>query len=232
LLERPDDTFFMFSSFLKLLEYEGLGPPTAISHNSILSYYSSRHFIANVETLINRVMSSNAASIKTLWSAILPINLCYEPTKLWGRTGFTLNKLENWRPTIFIGFLINGEDHFTIPLLQDQSPDFCFIISFHNDYHGKYAQLPEYKQLRDSLENNPLLEDWDVYNHIEDEGAVVKNYWHPIHVRKPMLELFRGTKSSEEQESILTNAINDILPIIIGSNEFNRLQNKLKITIG
>ncbi|MDX9697798.1 MAG: hypothetical protein RBT49_18545 [Bacteroidales bacterium] len=73
-----------------------------------------------------------------------------------------------------------------------------------------------------------LDDNWNFYNHINDETVDKKNYWHPIHIRKPMIDLFKGTVTAEEQENKFIEAVNTILPIIIQSEYFKNLKNDMK----
>lgn len=150
-----------------------------------------------------------------------------------GRVGVDL--LERpWIPGIFVGFMLDGKDHKTKPVMGDISPDFEIIIEFDTKLHSIYPDNLFYINLVNELsdEINKIGDLWDFYHHIQDKSLVNHNYWHPIHIRKPILELFRGTKTWDEQEKRVNDAINQILPLVINSENFRKLRidflNKIK----
>ncbi|HHL18809.1 MAG TPA: hypothetical protein ENJ33_03660 [Thiothrix sp.] len=69
---------------------------------------------------------------------------------------------------------------------------------------------------------------WNFYHHIEDDNVEKKNYWHPIHIRKPMIDLFEGTITAEDQEKRFIEATKEIIPIIIKSKYYQNLKNDIK----
>ena len=227
LVKKDNDVFFMFRSFQNLLVHEGLGPVAPISHNSILSYYSARYFVQNTLDLTKRLFNKEKEVFKSIFNGEKDFELANRGYD-FGRIGFSM--LNNWRPGIFVGFLIDGEDHKTKPILGERSPDFSIILSFAEDLHNSYSVNENYIGLIEYLqvEIEKLGDNWDFYNHIKDERVEGKNYWHPIHIRKPMIDLFKGTLTAEEQEARFLEAIKLILPIIIKSEYYTKLKKDLK----
>jgi len=226
--KQDQKNLFLFRNFQNLLVQEGLGPQAPISHDSIISYYAAKKLKHNTSNLVERLSNKEEETFKDIFNKEEDFELAFCPEK-WGRIGLSL--LNNWRPGIFIGFLIDGEDHSTTLLLEEKSPDFSIIFTFDQDLHNKYPQNIHYNNFVEYLRreiNN--LGDWNFYHHIEDETLREKdkNYWHPIHIRKPMLELLRGTKEHEEQEERFMVAAKEILPIIINSSEYRNLKNEFK----
>lgn len=220
-------TLFIFHDFINLLQYENMGPPAPISHASIISYYSARFFRKSTIELINRILKSK----KSKFNLSPPYKFLLNENKLdsWGRIGFSI--LETWRPGIFVGFLIDGEDHATTPILGDRSPDLSIILDFDKDLHGIYTINEIYKSLVSelSIKIKELDNGFELYNHFEDEEVEEKNLWHPIHIRKPMLEVFKGTTTAEEQEEKFIEHVNMILPIVIDSLNFQALRKQFEI---
>lgn len=210
---------FIFNDFLELIKSEGMAPPAPISHESICSYFPGMELKPQTKNLRNRVKNSD-------WSKVeLPSNQCLAECDQWGRIGLDLLKGAGWKPGVFIGFLFDGWDHCTTPVLGNKSPDFCVIISFDKFLHNTYSKSETYKAFVNliSKQIQELNQDWDFYHHIEDKDARAINKWHPIHIRKPMLELFKGTLTSEEQDARFMESAEQILNIIFKSDEFEKL---------
>ena len=62
---------------------------------------------------------------------------------------------------------------------------------------------------------------------IEDDSARRKNRWHPIHIRRPLLDVLAGTKSTKDQEDTFYNQISSILDIITSIDSFWHLRESL-----
>lgn len=226
----------VFGSFLKLLSHEGLGPPAPISQESILSYYPAKPLKKRVSDLIRVIRRERDHE----WQELIPsINVnpyCMDKRgslygEEWGRFGINiLGNESSWRPGIFIGFMIDGEDHRIESLLGDRSPDFSIIISFEQDLHQVYYNSPNYKTFinRLSTQIKNLGNHWNFHNHLEQDPN--PNRWHPIHIRKPMLEVFRETRTNEDQVERFMEHAKDILKIIFneGSSEFHKMREEFR----
>lgn len=226
-VNKDNEAFFMFTSFQNLLVHEGMGPAAPISHSSILSYYSARYFVKTTLDLITRIFNKEKETFQSIFKTEKDFELVNKGNE-WGRIG--LSMLNNWRPGIFVGFMIDGEAHETKPVLGERSPDFSIILSFDEDLHNSYPGNENYIGLVEHLqvEIEKLDDNWNFYNHIKDETVEKKNYWHPIHIRKPMIDLFKGTLTAEEQEKRFIDATNIILPMIINTEYYIKLKNDLK----
>lgn len=210
---------FIFNDFLELIRYEGMAPPAPISHEAIQSYFAGMELKRQVTNLINRMKHSD-------WSKVaLPSNQCLKEDKRTNEGRFGLELLSDWKPGVFIGFLLDGTDHCTTPVLGTKSPDFCVIISFTDFLHKTYPKSETYKAFVNLIEKQikELNQGWNFYHHIEDKDAKKINKWHPIHIRKPMLEIFKGTMTTEEQDARFMESAEQILNIIFKCDEFNDL---------
>ena len=223
---------FIFNDFSRLIENEGMGPPAPISHEAILCYYSARNLKEQISNLIRRIEHED-------WGKLVPssdFKLFIENKRghhygdAWGRIGVHLlgGGDNDWCPGVFVGFLIDGEEHCTRPLLEKKSPDFSVIIDFDINLHNQYPQHVIYKKFvgRVSDEIVKLNNGWDFYHHIEDQSIESVNKWHPIHIRKPMLELFRGTIIIEEQIQIFMKNTKEILNVIFCENKIQQLRDE------
>lgn len=218
---------FMFKSFLELLREEGLGPAAPVSHESILYYLQARHFIPNIVSWVQRASQRNGELLKTLVGGN-DYKLYFR--HLWGRIGLELH--DTWRPCLFIGVMTDWEDH-AIPPLYHNSPDFVILLSFEDTLHGYYPSNKNYLDLVEELSKKFFQNEngWQFYNHLEDDEVGEKNSYHPIYIRKPLIELLKGTITAEDQDMRFENAIAEILPTILESKYFHNLRNEYRIPI-
>ena len=220
---------FIFQDFLNFIKHLGMGPPAPISHHAILSYYPARHLKKQISNLIKIVEKKDWGSIVKMKD----LDIYVEDKRGsyygegWGRIG--LNLFSEWHPSVFVGFLLDGEDHCTTPL-STQSPDFSIILSFKKSLHNKYPNNLNYQNLIKNISDRigVLNKQWDVYHHIKDTSATRINKWHPLHIRKPMLELFRGTETTEEQVKQFMQAAEEVVTLMLTSKHFEKLRDDFK----
>ena len=220
--------FFLFQNFINLLEYEGLGPKAPISHESISYYFYANDFTKKVETLILSI--SNDKYIQEEFKQLIGEDFKLNYQNSWGRIGFQF--LETWRPSIFAGVMVDWKDHNIKPILNKDSPDFVILLSFAEDLHGRYKVDENYinlvNELKQNLENNNS--DWEFYNHLEDRSVEKpNNIWHPLYIRKPLIELLRGTKTFEEQKLRVFEGIKEVLPYFSQSIYFLNLRKEFHL---
>ena len=236
--ETKTDPSFIFNDFLGLLKSEGMGPLKPISHESIIYYYASTDLKKNISGIIKQVENKD-------WSEHIPENkkkdyklFIENETKnvdysnvfvygeRWGRIG--LHLMDTWRPGIFVGILLDGKDHFTKPRDKEKGPDFCLIFSFDLDIQDQYPSNQHYielvKKLSEATERSN--NGWEFYNHLDDEDAADKNKWHPIHIRKPMLDVFAGTSTVEEQADKFYETANELIKMVTDEECFWKLRDE------
>ena len=210
---------FAFESFLKLLIDQDMGAIAPISQDAIRCFYSSYKFEEKVKSLSEEIF-------KYEWESIVKLSDC-KPEILhgWGRYGFTLFS-RPWIPSIFIGFMIDGRDHHTTPVLEAISPDFSIVISFASETHRDYPRNILYQNFIKNLRglNNIIDPDIDFYEHLQDSTKQEHNPWHPIHIRKPMIDLLKGTKTTLDQQQRCIELASKILTAIMECNEFKELR--------
>jgi hypothetical protein len=210
---------FIFNDFLELIKSEGMAPLAPISQESIESYFAGgTELKSQVIDLSNKIKNCDWSKAKVA----LPSNKRQEPhlDKSEGRVGLYL--LNDWNLNVFIGFLLlpegNSYGYGITSVLGTKSPDFCVIISFFPESIRKnYPESETYKAFVNIIEKQikVLNQGWDF--------VIAPNKWHPIHIRKPMLELFKGTLTSEEQDARFMESAEQILNIIFKSDEFKDL---------
>ncbi len=216
------DASFIFRDFQGLLKSQGLGPPAPISHESIKYYYATVGLKNNIKDLVRRVKESKD------WSSYIE-----EGCVLWtdrnrdGRLGIDVFG-GSWKPGLFVGILLDGGDHRTRPLDIYKGPDFCLIVDFDKSLHDDYPRSPNYVSMVSSLvEKVRVLGDgWQFYNHLEDSSVSRKNKWHPIHIRKPMLDVFGRSSTAEEQTDIFYDTAIMLIELVARDKYFLRLRSE------
>ena len=210
---------FAFQSFLRLLVDQNMGALAPISQDAIRCFYSSYKFEEKVKSLSEEIFKYD-------WRSIIKLNDC-KPEILhdWGRFGFYLFP-RPWIPSIFVGFMIDGYNHHTTPVLEDISHDFVIIISFINETHRDYPENILYQNFIKKLRVlvNIIDQDIDFYEHLQDSTKQEHNPWHPIHIRKPMIDLLKGTKTNLDQQQQCIELTSKVLMAIMECDEFKKLR--------
>lgn len=212
-IEKNTDASFIFEDFIKLLSSQGMGPPAPIAHASIKYYHEAKKLEKNIKDLIKRARNELVNSFPEL-------NLNYNAK--WGRVGLGQSE-DLWRPGIFVGILLDGTDHCTKPIDSAKGPDFCLILSFNEDLHNEYPSNPHYMEMVSNLarEVGNLNNGWQFYNHLDEVER--PNRWHPIHIRKSMLDVFAGTLNTEDQDKRFYDGANLLINTVIHEDCFLRL---------
>jgi len=211
----------IFYNFLRLLEFEGLGPKAPISHESILYYFRAKDFETNVHNLMQDISQT---SHKDFTSFISEEEFKLSLRSQWGRIGVELHN--SWGPCLFAGVICGG--HRVDPILGPDSPDVVLMLCFDSSLHETYKFDQDYKdfvkELRDKSKGFP--DGWEIHLHLEDETKSEKNMWHPVYIRKPFVKMMAGTKNTEEQKKAFVESIQKILPYYTSSEYFQNMRSK------
>ena len=220
--ETNSDIPFLFKDFQELLKGEGLGPPAPVSHVAIRYYCEAKDMERNLEKLIERIMERENQEEE--WQRMIREDYRLEKYSKWGRMGISLWGEDEWYPGIFIGILLDGRDHRTEPIDYAKGPDFCLIISFKGHLHGTYRTNEHYRELLCNVQQrlNDGCNGWEFYNHLEEVER--PNRYHPIHIRKPLLDVFDGTEKYEEQEERFYEVVSDLMKLVAGEESFWKLR--------
>ena len=224
--EKSDNSEFLVEDFQQLLKSVGLGPPAPISHTSIRYYRETKDLKKNISDLIERIKGREEQ--KKEWKKMIKKDLDIRKRVGWGRIGL---ELLPWEGSIFIGILVDGKDHKTEPIDPVKGPDFCLIISFSQSLHDFYTEKKSYKKLVEELlpkKVEQLNDGWQFYDHLKDFEAPGKNKYHPIHIRKPMLDVFCGTESCEDQEERFYEAASKLIRLVAEEESFWALRESCK----
>jgi len=210
---------FLFNSFLDLLRHDGMGPAAPLSHEAIL--YNNLA-IGLHRTAVDMMHQVFHRAVNVLESRIS--GLQYEVHWQWGRAG--IGTVRPWKPGFFIGFLPDPTDHFVTPQQPKTSPDCCLILSFENSLHGSYPANENFISLKSELATAASLlgEGWECYNHLDDPESKQKNRWHPLYIRRPMLELLRGSVTLQEQEAVYLDVVDKLAKALASCPSFFRLR--------
>ncbi|BAB74491.1 PD-(D/E)XK nuclease family protein [Anabaena sp. FACHB-709] len=212
--------------FIDMLAEENLGPAAPVSYESIISYLPAQSLIPNLKNITLRAAEADwrwvAEKIGFNKDAPIPF---MEVKYQWGRLG--LDILDGWFPGIFIGTLLDGSDHRVQPSKPYLSPDFCLIITFDihkwKSFEGHFLHSDEYTKLRSRLKSN--FGKWDFHDHIFEVAK--PNRWHPLHLRKPLAEVFRGTITFEEQVETFISQGREVIELLLAGGELEALTNRL-----
>jgi hypothetical protein len=221
----------LFSDFQELLEEEGMGPPAPVSHESILAYHAAQTFEPALIALVQRVFHHpwntlfEQAAIKPNlpWHRSLPGG--QDP---WGRIGINLlGNVPNWSPGLFSGFLVDPSDH-CVEWSTPSSPDFGLIFDINTDLHPNYDKLEALIQLRTDLPDAVAraCPDYQFLDHLKQSSD--PNRWHPFHIRKPMLEVLRGTKTADQQYQRVVDEITRLLVAVTSQSAFWEFRDALQ----
>ena len=210
----------MVTEFRGLLRSLGLGPAAPVSETALRGYLPSREVEARLQTLFEAVPPRlDPKRLRGLYE-VANRNarpLAFKKTR-WGRIGLeTAVGSGGWKPGFFFGVMLDGRDHCVGPSNPEAGPDFVGILSVQrgSDVWTPLTQSPEFAALIDRLQAHSG--DWDFHLHLR---AVAKpNPWHPLHLRQPMSDLLRGTKTPEDQRKRVIKAIHELSDLWLAGGE-------------
>lgn len=170
------------------------------------------------------------------WSAVrMAIGATEQPTVHWAPMVTTLNEGRvgvnigggdrSWKPGLFAGVLFNPADHHTRFSRPDLGADFVVLVSvtrwdkaFDAD---KFMDTPEFSALRKRLSQD--AGGWSFCDQLSLEKP---NRWHPIHLRRPLVEVFAGCASPEKRYEAWMKAAKDGLSVILQGGELQSLRER------
>ena len=231
----------LIKDFRMLLKNEGLGPPAHISNTTIRYYYETRDLKKKLLNISRRIVSREK-QLKDWEKLVRNDYRLFVQTQrgkdhFYGRIGLELLAWDNedhGPGGLFVGVLVDGDDHYTKPLDPIKGPDFCLIVSFSGSLHSFYSKEKSYEILVEILQNKVRRLDgqWQFYNHLADPNVPEKNWYHPFHIRKPLLDVFSGTETLEDQENRFYNTGTKLIKLVAEEESFWTLRKVCKEKLG
>ncbi|MGD1851141.1 MAG: hypothetical protein ACFCBU_11230 [Cyanophyceae cyanobacterium] len=233
-LRENSDSSFIFKDFLDLLKGEGMGAPAPITHEAIKYYYASSNLKRTISELIDRISRRDwSVYIQQDYEITVPNLRSQYLGQAFGKIGIQL--LNGLFPGIYVGVDVDGEPYGFPPSYAEKGPDFCLILEFDCSFHGQYPLNQNYVQLVDRLSTKvaTLGEGWELYcclvDPAVDQYAKGKDYqWRPIYIRKPLLEVFAGTSTGEEQGDRFYDEANKLIKLVTEEDYFWRLREEFR----
>jgi hypothetical protein len=150
---------------------------------------------------------------------------------MWGCVG---TYLCGWRPGLFVGALVNQTDHrcgFSQPEL---GADFSLIVGVNRKNvtptmdGDEFMRQPEFRQLVQRLGQDSG--GWSFHDHLAEVAK--PNRWHPLHLRRPLAQVFEGAQSTDERYRRWLQAARDATGILLQGGEFTALRDRLRADAG
>lgn len=223
---KSDDS--LVRDFINMLAEENLGPAAPVSYESIVSYLPAQSLLPNLK---NVTLSAAQADWRWVSQRIglnknapipnNPVKYQYE----YGRLGLDIS--DSWFPGIFIGTLLNTYEykvqHSNLNLGSDFSLILCFDIRKLQQFEADFFHSEEYTKLRSRLKENSGT--WDLQDQRFEANR--PNRWHPLHLRKPLAEVLRGTITFEEQVDRFILQGREVIELLLAGGELEDLTNRL-----
>lgn len=197
---------FLLQQLASYLKQQGLGRMDPVNMDNILGYFPGMQLESKLDVLFGRIVGTDW---KTHCQNLGTVpNSTYNPTfhnKRWGRKGIEF--FSTWEPGIFAGVIMDGQDHKLEPLDKENGPDFVVILEYDFNKNDKqlmakrnqYIGSSNFLELKRRIEADP--KGFDYIDGLE------KSPWRVIVLRKPLMEIFAGTESTEEQVNALRDSI-------------------------
>jgi hypothetical protein len=195
-----------------------------------------------VDALVDELLAIHEAALRAEWPqvdrALLRVGEerkpyvkdARTPGFLWGRFGVTLNS--GWRPSVFVGEMIDGTDH-RVPLCRPvDGADFTVLLSVAHNRDNKrrvHACLagPGLSAPRRRLNANAGR--WVFHDSLASRPPQI---WHPIHVRRPLADVFAGTSTAVERRDRWFAAATEGLDLLLDGDEMAVLRQQLDVAMG
>lgn len=223
---KSDDS--LVRDFIDMLAEENLGPAAPVSYESIVSYFPVQSLEYNLKNITLRAAEADWSwvSERIGFHKDVPIpsnSVKYE--KEYGRLG--INVSTSWFPAIFIGTVLNSYPYKVQPSNYHLGPDFSLILGFDinklEKFEADFFNSEEYTKLRSRLKQNS-----GTWNFQDQRFEVPKpNRWHPLHLRKPLAEVLRGTITFEEQVDRFILQGREVIELLLAGGELEALTNRL-----
>lgn len=218
---------FLLKDFQSLLDHHGLGQIAGFRSVEIAGYDPA--FMAKQLSLWRKVHSFLEPKLRSELPAIAS-QIDYELLQTgmqWGRIGLQL--FAEWRPTVFIGTLLDLKDHAETYSNPSLGPDLTLILSFQLFAQDTIYNRSSYSRFREAFKNlSGLPSNWKPHDHFEDahKRGVNANSYQPLYIRCPMSLAFAEADGAqlEDQARHTAELFVDVLMVLIEQTELCNLR--------
>lgn len=223
---KSDDS--LVRDFIDMLAEENLSPAAPVSYESIVSYLPAKSLIPNLKSITLRAAEADWRWVLERMGFNKDVPVACKPARYEHKLGrLVLDILDSWFPGIFIGTLLDGSDCKVKLSNPHLGPDFCLILCFDikkcQEFEEEFFNSEEYTKLRLRLKENSGT--WSFHDHRFE--LALPNRWHPLHLRKPLAEVFRGTITFEEQVDRFISQGREVIELLLAGGELEALINRL-----
>lgn len=225
--ERTEPT--LIREFQTLLESRGLGPRSSITESSLRAYFPVQEAENQIRSLF-RTLREREKEWEFLFEELPHLNKDMTKIKWRGRNIPTEGRLgirfRPWEPGIFVGVIVNGDDHNVEMTNRELGPDLAVVLDVGSDGIGEmsrqeYLQSPLYRDLAERLKRNASEREWVV---VDTYGRPEKgNAYHPLILKRPLAEVLRGTKSFDEQVDTTLGVLKDGIEFLLDDDRIRQV---------
>jgi hypothetical protein len=126
-----------------------------------------------------------------------------------------------------LGVIIDGSDHRVEPSAPLKGPDFALVLTYDREKgtpaRDAYLGSPAFKRLQERLAKDSR--GWDY-------ADTSSHPWHPLHLRRPMLDVFRGTTRFEEQVERYLHHGREAVDVLLEGGELEELRRRFGERVG
>lgn len=221
----------LVKAFSEFLVVHGLGPPVPVSHDALVGWFPAQTLEQSLTALFERLASDlDLTALRDAYE-VLGAAMNQRPEAKgcrWGRLGLDFPSHPRWRPGLFVGALLDGTDHRVGPSNRELGPDFVLIVSLHlgpgSPSWEEMVNHPAFARLRVRLANDS--EPYAFLDHLAT--AKDPNKWHPLHLRRPMLDVLRGSRNMDDQFDRIANEIAAVMHVLLRGGELAEMARDLK----
>ena len=210
----------MIREFLALLESRGLAPRAAIEENSLRAYFPAKKVEDQIDSIFRTLLEREEA-----WDFLFEQapHLDRGQARIKGKAGKIPVegrlgiRFTPWSPGLFVGVLLDGNDHKVGMSNPDLGPDLVVVLDVRRKGVGELSRQEFlnsrlYSQLASRLERESTNREWEVVDtHSRPERG---NPWHPLILRRPLATVLRGKE--DQIDTILQTLVNGVQFLLDG----------------
>lgn len=232
----------ILAEFMQFLTENQLGPELPLLPERLLAYTKARGIEGQLAALHSevavRMTGEPLGRILRVLGTREPLTVPPKIYKRWGRIGFELPSEPLWRPGLFIGTLLDPEDHLVCWSRPERGPDLTLILSFMMPNQGDpgakpdrdaFLYSPSFEALRLRLVAASEAGPYHVVDVLGDQQRkeTAVNLWHPLHLRRPMIDVLDDAQSLAEQAERVVKELQGMLGVLLEGGELEFLRDTL-----